>query len=250
MEPGSDKLRLNRAKAKTENGRTFMPVSVRPSTQAVHTFKELKQKHRKVRSECPEPHALRVHRALSWLGRAEQEAGDDDVGFVLLWIGFNAAYAADVATELNGQRDAFKELFAQLIALDFSHRIYNAVWNRFSQEIRLLVSNKYVFAPFWSHHNGVDGFANWPEWLTRSERDLGRALEQRNTAKILSIVFDRLYVLRNQIVHGGATWNSSVNRKQVKDSAAVLGTLLPIFIDIMMDNPLEDWGMPHYPVVE
>lgn len=28
---------------------------------------------------------------------------------------------------------------------------------------------------------------------------------------ILSILFDRLYVLRNQLVHGGATWNSDVN---------------------------------------
>jgi hypothetical protein len=64
------------------------------------------------------------------------------------------------------------------------------------------------------------------------------------------VVFDRLYVLRNQLVHGGSTWNSSVNRDQVRDGAAVLGTLLPIFIDIMMDNPYRDWGRPFYPVVE
>jgi hypothetical protein len=30
----------------------------------------------------------------------------------------------------------------------------------------------------------------------------------------------------------------------------VLGWLLPIFIDVMMDNPGRDWGRPHYPVVE
>jgi len=46
-------------------------------------------------------------------------------------------------------------------------------------------------------------------------------------------------------VHGGATWNSSINRDQVRDGAAVIGWLLPIFIDIMMDNPQQEWGQSH-----
>jgi hypothetical protein len=29
--------------------------------------------------------------------------------------------------------------------------------------------------------------------------------------KILSMLFDRLYVLRDQMTHGGATWNSATN---------------------------------------
>jgi hypothetical protein len=57
-------------------------------------------------------------------------------------------------------------------------------------------------------------------------------------------------VLRNQLVHGGATWNSRVNRDQVRDGAAVIGWLLPVFIDIMMDNPDCEWGRPFYPVVD
>ena len=65
-----------------------------------------------------------------------------------------------------------------------------------------------------------------------------------------SMLFDRLYVLRNQLVHGGATWNSSVNRDQVRDGARTLGFLVPIFVDLMMDNQGENWGLPYYPVVE
>ena len=56
-------------------------------------------------------------------------------------------------------------------------------------------------------------------------------------------------MLRNQLVHGGATWNSAVNRDQVRDGAAILGFLVPVFVDVMMDNPHEDWGRPFYPVV-
>ena len=67
---------------------------------------------------------------------------------------------------------------------------------------------------------------------------------------ILSMLFDRLYVLRNQMMHGGATWNSAVNRDQLHDGAAILGSFLPVMIDLMMDAPDQDWGAPMYPVVE
>ena len=37
---------------------------------------------------------LRVHRAISWIGRAEA-AGDDDARFLVLWIGFPPESAID-----------------------------------------------------------------------------------------------------------------------------------------------------------
>jgi len=60
---------------------------------------------------------------------------------------------------------------------------------------------------------------------------------------------DRLYVLRNQLFHGGATWNNGINRAQVRDGAAILTFLMPVFVDLMMENPKADWGRPFYPVV-
>jgi hypothetical protein len=64
------------------------------------------------------------------------------------------------------------------------------------------------------------------------------------------VTFDRLYTLRNQLVHGGSTWNSSVNRGQVTDGARILGDIVPIIIHLMMENPRQLWGDPCYPVVE
>jgi hypothetical protein len=52
------------------------------------------------------------------------------------------------------------------------------------------------------------------------------------------------------VIHGGATWSSSVNRAQVQDSANILGLLVPLFIDLMMDNSGNDWGIPYFPVVD
>ncbi|NJC05775.1 hypothetical protein GGQ97_001568 [Sphingomonas kaistensis] len=150
----------------------------------------------------------------------------------------------------DSERENFRAFFSTLIGFDSKHRIYDMVWERFSQEIRLLLDNQYVFAPFWQHHNGVAGYTDWMDRLDRSRGAIRRALAAHDTATILSILFDRLYVLRNQLVHGGATWNSEVNRAQVRDGGALLGCLLPIFVDLMMDNPDHEWPMPHYPVVE
>lgn len=58
------------------------------------------------------------------------------------------------------------------------------------------------------------------------------ALQEYDTIQILIILFNRLYTLRNQIMNGGATYNSSVNRKQLKDACIILIALIPAFIHI------------------
>jgi len=220
------------------------------SAKPRRTFDVLKAKQRLLRSDFSEALTLRVHRSISWLGRAEDELGDIDVKFVLLWVGFNAAYADEIQAEVTGERGLFKAYFDILVSLDTSQRIYEAVWARFAQEIRLLVSNKYVFSDFWRHHNGAPGFSDWQRRLASNQKSVETAMNYKDTARILSIVFDRLYVLRNQLLHGGATWNSATNRNQVRDGASLLSWLLPIFIDIMMDNPDRDWGRAFYPVIK
>lgn len=39
---------------------------------------------------------LRVHRAISWIERAEQQPDDADAAFVYYWIAFNLAYSKDI----------------------------------------------------------------------------------------------------------------------------------------------------------
>lgn len=75
------------------------------------------------------------------------------------------------------------------------------------------------------------------------------SLSRQNVPELLAIVLDRLFVLRNQILHGGATYQSQLNRKQVNDGVQLLIALLPIVIEIMLSTPDEDWGDIYYPVV-
>lgn len=142
------------------------------------------------------------------------------------------------------------DYFGRLVALDQDQRIYEALWQRFSGPVRILMENRYVFNPFWQYHNGIDGFEDWEERFKASARSFAQSFQSGDSERVLSFVFDRLYVLRNQLVHGGSIWNSGVNRAQVRDGAEILGFLMPVFIDIMMDNPNENWGKPFYAVVE
>jgi hypothetical protein len=128
----------------------------------VSSYELLKARQRAERDDHHPNLALRVHRALSWLNRAEQ-ADDPDGRFIFLWIAFNAAYATEI---------------------DPKYRL--------------------------------------------TEQD----------------------TLRNQLIHGGATWGSSINRDQVRDCVGFMGKLVPLVIEVMLDNPGTLWGDACYPVVE
>lgn len=218
---------------------------------APRRFAQLKARQREIRAGFPESVGLRVHRAISWLQRAEMAHDDIDIAFICYWIAFNAAYSKDVEQASGGnERSAFAEFFDLLIRLDAQWRIYDLIWDTYSGPIRLLLDNRYIYAPFWRHHNGEPGFERWAQMFQRSRTQTQRGLAKKDTALILSTIFDRLYVLRNQLVHGGATWNSRVNREQLRDGGNLLGELVPLFIDLMMDHPEAGWGTPFYPVVE
>ena len=213
------------------------------------TFEVLQAEWEQVEDELPGPVGLRVHRALSWLERAEKEEDDPDAAFIFYWIAFNAAYAQDrlrppEATE----RNHFAVFFNAILALDFHQAIYDAIWKRFSGPIRMILDNQFVFQPFWNYHAGRGG-EDWERSFEHSKRIVTRALAAHDTAVILSTLFNRLYVLRIQLMHGGASWDSSVNRDQVRDGARIMAFLVPIFVGLMMSRPDVDWGPPDYPVV-
>ena len=190
----------------------------------------------------------RVHRSISWIQRAEQEMNDPDAQFIFLWIGFNALYGK-VTEDETRERHLFNTLFRDLVGYD-TKRLYDAIWAKFTGPIRLLLDNQYVFQPFWRHQEGDPAFADWETRFAKEKEHVTIALKYQDTALILSTLFSRLYVLRNQLLHGSATWQSRVNRSQVEDGARVLAALLPLVVDIMMANHEHDWGAVHYPVVD
>ncbi len=214
----------------------------------------LKARQRAERNSHHPNLALRVHRALSWLHRAEQLARNDDVDgqFIFLWIAFNAAYATDIDERYREvEQTTFRAFLEKLLELDGPpKRLEALVWNEFTGSIRVLLDNPYVFQDFWNFHNGSLPEEEWRRRFASAKKAAQFAVLNRDTVAVLSIVLSRIYTLRNQLVHGGATWNSSVNRDQLRDCTNLMGKLVPLVIEIMLDHPEALWGDAVYPVVE
>lgn len=189
------------------------------------------------------PFNNRIRRALSWLARAEREweRYDPDAVFIFYWIAFNAVYADDSPETYDLKEDEkFADYFSRIAELDASRDVFNAIWKEHNQSIRDLLDNQFVYKPFWKSAY---------DWRTRFENDVNRledAITSKQTDAILDLIFARLYVLRNQLLHGAATWRGATNRDQVEDGAAIMAFLLPHFINSMLDNPDKGWGQPPY----
>ncbi|MDF7806099.1 HEPN domain-containing protein [Pontiellaceae bacterium B12219] len=215
----------------------------------VLNYKTLKSRHREIRDGQPEAIRLRIHRALSWLKAAEQ-SDQADTRFIFLWITFNSIYAQEFnAHETFGEKGLLNRFLGQLVKLDAENLIHKIAWDNYSGKIRLFIDNPYCSRYFWNFHNGRLTEEQWKKKFEQSRRDAQRALAIKDTTIFCTILFDRLYVLRNQLMHGGATWKSDINRAQVKDGTRILEQIIPAMIYIMMENADEEWGSPCFPPI-
>lgn len=214
-------------------------------------FSKLKEIHRLKRENYTDEFSIRIHRSLSWIDRAEKKDEDIDARFIFYWIAFNSAYSAIQSSNyFDTERRVYKDFFEKILTHDQNEYVYNAIWQQFSGSVRSLLNNQYIYGPFWNFQNGHEGFEDWEQKFSESKSIALKALQNKNTLVILEILFDRLYTLRNQILHGGATWNGTVNRSQVKDGQSIIGFLVPNFLQIMMDNQNENWGRLSFPIVQ
>ena len=86
-------------------------------------------------------------------------------------------------------------------------------------------------------------------YTSKANKRVEIALREQNSHVIICILMERLYVLRNQLIHGGATWNSGKNRDQVVEGNTFIKDLVPCLIEIMLKNPNENWGDNNYPIL-
>lgn len=122
----------------------------------------------------------------------------------------------------------------------------HALFKQFSSPIRALIDNRFVFSPFWRAL-----CANESRDTRKAQFDAAR---KRATYAVMQgetevIVLSYLYVLRNQLVHGGATWGSWINRARVDDGVAIRGTRVRIVIDLLLHANPDIFDNMAYPVV-
>ena len=93
-------------------------------------YQTLKERQREIRDSFPHSLSLRVHRALSWLKRAEQEVEDHDARFIFLWVAFNAAYSNQVPDrQSSSERILFQGFLDRLIDSDSENLLCSSIIN-------------------------------------------------------------------------------------------------------------------------
>lgn len=196
---------------------------------------------------------VKVRRALSWMKQAEDiEDSNSDNRFLFYWIAFNALYSSkieDSGTHTN-EHVIYRRYFKKLLNADKKKRIYNMVWGHMKPQFRQLITNKYLFGYFWKFHNNELEAKSWDQIFQSMNKKFQNHLKYDRVPEALADVFSRLYVLRNQIIHGGSTWGGDRNRNQVKICSKVISVMVPLMVDIMLDSPDVDWGDLHYPVLD
>lgn len=211
-------------------------------------MQDLRSTFNKHKPSYPEKLRLRLHRTLSWLDKAKQCNDDKDIQFISLWIAFNAIYAKELSVQ-SADRANFVDFIHKICQLDKKRQLYTLIWQTYSQSIRIMLDNRYIFQPFWDYQNGKISELAWQEDFAKSNKKALNALKEGDTATVLMVIFDRLYTLRNQIVHGGATYQGRLNREQLSDGCQILQAILPVVVGIVLDYPNTDWGEPFYPAV-
>lgn len=208
--------------------------------------------YKATRDGCDESFRIRIHRAISWVKKARALPEEDiDLKFIALWIAFNCAYGKEISTDgYFGEKVGFRDFLTVICGLDEEKTLDKILWKRFSQSIKALLENKYTYQPYWNYYNSGDRDADWELTFKSYNSKALKALMTQNTAMVLNIVFDRLYTIRNQLFHGGATCNSKANRMQLHDGCEILSELMPSVLDIMLKHHDRDWGRAFYPYVK
>ena len=209
-------------------------------SETLSRHQELRHIHEENRGSFPDGLNLRMRRAISWLDHAER-TDDHDSRFIFYWIALNATYATEERPDGTKEMKLLEAFLNQIAELDGEGVLHDLMRAEFSN-IQELLERKFMFQPYW--HNW-----NWEKILGDENEDVTMRFRQGDATPLLSTVLKRLYTLRNQLVHGGATWNGSLNRDQVKDGARMLASIVPRIVQLMMDNPHthQQWGRCPYP---
>ena len=195
---------------------------------------------------------LRIYRALRWADRGLEasEANDPDAACIFYWIAFNALYARrldDNSEHL--ERQQFHGFLDRVRALDRERSISSALGKCWAKAKRDLIDNQYVSWGYWAGEPGWSDKDRLREDFERECSDASQAAVRGDHGAALRPLFERIYVLRNQLQHGAATPGGRVNRQQVDAGAEVMSRLIPKLIAVIIDNPDEDWGKVYFPVM-
>ena len=175
----------------------------------------------------------RLRRAKSWLRRSK-DAKDDTERFIFLWIAFNAAYGRETRPlDSPVEYKKFNRFLQEILKRDDDGVLEEKICHTHSVLIHNLLKNRYIFFPFWEAVRGSTDGRGWKARFAESNRSVLHPTGKRDAGDVLVTLFMRLYTLRNQIIHGGATFAKGWGQDQVRDGSRIMESLVPPILEIM-----------------
>ena len=177
---------------------------------------------------------IRIHRACSWLGRAQVVARESsldglDDQLIFLWIAFNALYGQWDKETNHPARDiqGVRSFITRATELDEAHGIgaYELLLAEQRALAERLFDNVYLDHYFWRGlEEGAEDEETWQNMPRKGRLYLDEGLTRRALDRLLLY---RVYQLRCQLVHGGGTHGGRLNRESIADC----GRFLHLFLD-------------------
>ena len=195
--------------------------------------------------DAEHPTNVRFHRACSWLQRAEQTTREDlDLALLSQWIAFNALYGQwdHGNREPVADMECWKNFLERMIALDQSNHVSGAL-TRNKSLVMSIFNDEFLSRHYWQEPTGKR--ANQSK---RTMFDARTWFVQAKWLLILDRLFERIYFLRCQLVHGAATYNGTLNRTSIRVCSQAMDQLLRAFLMTWIQHGSdEDWGIMCYP---
>ena len=192
----------------------------------------------------------RLRRMGVWIKHAENLSETErHLRFVCYWIAFDAAFAQFAKGGGDGM-GRMARFLKRVAKGDENGDICKILRDR-RRDIERICELRQTAPTFWDgrrskvrHPSQWEGeFANIRDeerrrlrWMVRSGQHVSAVLED---------LFGRLYVVRNQIFHGGSSGARSHGMTQVKAGVLLLSRLVPCFREIMRKDA--DWGPVPFP---
>lgn len=189
--------------------------------------------------------ADRIRRSLSWLERAAlTPRRDKPPRFVDLWIALNALFGVK-PFPVPDERRHFRNFVRRLSRIDTSCNflVPSMSQGRIQDLALVLVGEPHLWKEFWQKK---------VEELNKNRKaglsEVRASLREKDAVNFYMCVFERLYVLRNQIFHGSSSAITKKSKDALKPAIEFLEEAIPTFIRVMLRcGSGRDWPAIPYP---
>ena len=232
----------------------------------------------------------RMHRALSWLERyAIYESIENnpkmdmavelaEERFLCLWLSFNAAYGNDdfiFKSDRPNEQEQIENLFKKVLDFckndDASMRLLVCAIKKYKEKIIALAKIPFLYQQLWRAEQNCNP-EKYHAWVHADEQskehhktknEIRRRIamlspehispaDRGNVYYVLHQTFERLRILRNQVIHGSSEYAEEYNRSSIALGIAVLRACLPEILHVMLTAMHQDrnddrWGRVAYP---